>query len=86
MEVQASPQLEVVVNSPDRLIWEGKAYSVSSENSTGPFDVLPEHANFVTMIEKKPITIRTGLKEEVFQYDNAVLSVKDNVLTVYAEI
>jgi len=67
MKDQIAPQLEVVVNSPDKLIWEGKAYSISSENSAGVFDILPEHANFVTMIENKPITIRTGLKEEVFQ-------------------
>ncbi len=86
MDTQMTPQLDVIVNSPNRLIWEGKAQSVSSENSTGVFDILPEHANFVTMIENKPIVIRTGLKEEIFQYDNAVLSVKGNLLTIYAEI
>ena len=86
MDTQTAPQLDVIVNSPDHLIWEGKAYSVSAENSTGVFDILPGHANFVTMVEGKPIIVRTGLKEEVFQYSNVLLSVKDNLLTIYAEI
>ena len=84
----ATPEtLKVVINSPDELIWEGEAESVSSENSTGKFDVLAEHANFVTMITNKPITIRTvGGKNQVFSYKTAVLSVRGGRVTIYAEI
>lgn len=85
-EVQIPSTLNVVINSPEKLVWEGRANSVSSKNSTGQFDVLPGHANFVTMIENEPILIRVGEKEERFQYENAVLSVQGGNITIYAEI
>ena len=78
--------LNVVINSPNKLIWEGRASSVSSKNSTGTFDILPEHANFITMIEREPIVVRTGTGDQTFTYDNAVVSVQDGNVTIYAGI
>jgi F0F1-type ATP synthase epsilon subunit len=83
---QKSDKLTVVINSPDRLIWEGKADSVSSENSDGAFDVLPEHAHFITIIEDKPIIVRSSNQEERYMYENAVLMVKEGVVTIYTDI
>ena len=85
-EGRSVTEFDVIVNSPSKLIWEGKATSVSSENSKGKFDILPEHANFITMIEDKPITIRTGTTDRTLRYDNAVLSVKSGSVTIYAGI
>lgn len=79
-------KFKVSINSPDELIWEGMANSVSSKNSSGPFDILPEHANFITMIEGDPIIVRFLDKEHVFKYSNAVLSVYNNIVTVYTEL
>ena len=82
-----SGELQVVVATPDELIWEGKAESVSSENSAGPFDILPQHANFVTMIKGKPITIRTiGDGEKTFTYKNAVITVAKDKVSIYNDI
>lgn len=79
-------QINVIVNSPDKLIWEGRADSVSSENTEGTFDILPEHANFVTMIENKPVVVRSGGTQKEFQYQNAVLVVRGKMVTIYAGI
>jgi len=77
----------VTVVSPDERIWEGKAYSISSENSAGKFDILPEHANFVTIIKNKPIVIRTeNKKEQIFTYKNAVLAINNGKVAIYADI
>jgi len=84
--IDGDGQLNIIINSPDKLIWEGKATSVSSENSTGVFDILPGHSNFVTMIEGKPIVVQTDTSEETFKYENAVLSVKGGVVIIYADI
>jgi F0F1-type ATP synthase epsilon subunit len=78
----------VAVTSPDKVIWEGKGISVSAENSTGRFDILPEHANFVTII--KPgvsIVVRTAEgSEHTFAYKNVVLAVKDGRVGIYVNI
>ena len=75
--------LNVEINSPEKLIWEGQAKSVSSENSSGPFDILPYHANFITIIEDHPVKINTGLKIEEFHYTNAIIYASKNKVLIY---
>jgi F0F1-type ATP synthase epsilon subunit len=76
--------LNVKIVSPEQIVWEGRARSVSSVNPDGPFDVLPEHANFVTVIEKKPITIRTEDKKPVvFTFEQCVLYITSNKVSIY---
>jgi len=79
--------LKVVISNPSELIWEGEAESVSSENSAGKFDILSGHANFVTMINNKPIIIRNrDNKDQVVTYKTAVLSVMNGRVMIYADI
>lgn len=84
----ATPTFQVKITTPDEVAWEGKAVSVSSQNSTGPFDLLPGHANFVTLINKDaPIVVRDEEnKERSYTYTTAIISVRDGVVTVYTEI
>jgi F-type H+-transporting ATPase subunit epsilon len=81
-----SASLIVKIVTPAGVIWEGTAESVSSHNSSGDFDVLPDHANMVTLIEKEPIILLTAGKEQRFEFEKAVLSVRDNRVAVYADI
>jgi F-type H+-transporting ATPase subunit epsilon len=80
-------QLSVRITSPDHVIWEGNAKSVSSKNSDGPFDILPEHANFVTVIEQNPITIRTTEKKPlIYTFGQSVIYAHDNTVNIYTTI
>ncbi len=80
-------ELQVVVATPDEQVWEGKAESISSENSAGPFDILPQHANFVTMVKGKPIVVRTiNDGEKTFSYKNAVITVSKDKVSIYNDI
>lgn len=79
--------LKVTIKSPSQDIFTGEIESLSSQNSTGKFDVLPGHANFLTVIENKPITIRqkeTGKQE--FNFPLAIISVTNNQVIVYTDI
>ena len=78
--------LSVTINSPEKIVWEGIADVVTSENSQGIFNILPEHANFVTVIEKKPIYIQHKKEKDEFFFDTAVLSVNANVVTIYVDL
>ncbi|OGG12286.1 hypothetical protein A3J20_02600 [Candidatus Gottesmanbacteria bacterium RIFCSPLOWO2_02_FULL_42_29] len=75
--------LTVEISSPDKQIWHGTAESVSSENSAGVFDILPFHANFITIIEDKPIKIKTLDKTEEFKFANSILYVSLNKVLIY---
>jgi len=46
------------------VFFEGEAESVSSENQLGKFDVLPQHANFISLIFNEVIIV-TPKKEKI---------------------
>ncbi|MBI2593624.1 hypothetical protein HYW44_03200 [Candidatus Daviesbacteria bacterium] len=54
--------LNVKIISPTQTIFEGKVLSISSVNSTGKFDILPFHANFITLVQKNPVILRVKKK------------------------
>ncbi len=79
--------LHVRIISPQQLILDTQAESVSSKNSSGPFDILPQHANFITMIENSPIVVRiTKQKPVVFKFPLAIVLVTSNQVNIYTYI
>jgi hypothetical protein len=74
----ASNVLNVKILSPTQTIFEGEAYSVSSANSAGNFDILPYHANFITMVQKVPIRLRVRKKDADSKTDLG-LEILDNM-------
>ena len=79
--------LRVQVLSPKGLQWEGEAQSVSSVNSQGPFDLLPQHAHFISLVKSQPIVLidRNG-KEYTLKYETAVVRLFDDIVTIYADV
>lgn len=76
--------LHVRIISPQQLILEANAQSVSSKNSQGRFDVLPQHANFITVVENSPIVVRIkGQKPPVFKFPIAIIHVQENNVNIY---
>jgi len=78
--------LSVQIMNPNEVLWEGEARSVSSKNNYGPFDLLPEHANFVTLVKKDPIIVRGVDEEKTFTFDSAVIHIHDNKVLIFAQI
>lgn len=82
----ASAVLHVRINSPEKIIWEGEAEWVSSENSEGKFDILPMHANFLSVIRKKPIVVRSSGKETPYTFETSVIYAHKNTVAIYTNI
>lgn len=79
--------LNVLVASPQEKIWEGKAKAVSSINLEGPFDILPFHATFVTIVDGNPIKVLTeNGKTEEFKFDRCVIYNRNNSVSVYTQV
>jgi len=81
-----SDRLSVRINSPEKFIWEGEAVSVSSVNNNGPFDILPLHANFITIIRNTPIRVNTGQEVKDFTFPNAIIYAHANAVSIYTNI
>jgi F0F1-type ATP synthase epsilon subunit len=69
------PILAVTVRNKDKVLYDGQAYAVSAINDKGPFDILAEHENFISLIKDK-IIIHTTLKE------NKEIKIEDGILRV----
>lgn len=76
--------LHVRIISPQKLILETEAESVSSKNLDGPFDILSLHANFLTVIEKQPIVVRiNGQKPLTYNFPFAIIFAQKNQVNIY---
>lgn len=80
-------RLKVRIISPKQIIFDGEAYAVSSINALGNFDILPEHSNFITLIENNPIIITKLDKTQMtFNFDLAIVYHTNNKVSIYTEI
>ena len=74
------------VITPKETLFQGEAISVTSTNSEGKFDILAQHANFITLIEGKPIDVRLSDKRTVqFKFSQAIIYNYHNVVSIFAE-
>lgn len=79
-------KLQVKISTPREILYEGEADSVSSVNSQGDFDILPFHANFVTLVQKEPIRVKIGSREKQFSFKNAVIHTDNSIVRVYGDV
>lgn len=77
--------LNVKILTPKTVLFQGPAQSVSSKNSQGAFDILPEHANFITIIQNQPIIIRSKQEALTFNFSQAIVYNSNNSVSIFAE-
>jgi F0F1-type ATP synthase epsilon subunit len=80
-----SETLKVDIRNRKEQFFKGEAKTVSSVNDTGEFDVLPQHANFVTLIKAYVIVDKGMQSEKKFEIDNGVLAAKTDAVDVYLD-
>ena len=79
--------LNVRIVTPRAVVYEGQVLSISSANSPGKFDILPGHANFITIIEHSPIIIRMEKKRRLtFNFPVAIISNMKNKVNIYTDL
>lgn len=78
--------LRVKVHSPFKVYFEGKAGSVSAENNTGPFDILPEHHNFITLLNACDLIIRNKEEEKRIKIARGIMHVKEDFVNVFLDV
>lgn len=78
--------IHLTIMSPHSVVWEGAVRSLSSENSEGPFDILPEHARFISLIHAHPVQVELldGTEKE-FRFESAVLAFENDEAKIYMQ-
>ena len=78
--------MHVKVYAPFRVYYDGRAESISAENLTGPFDILPRHHNFMTLLSPCEIIVRDGDKEEKVKINKGIMHVKADEVIVFLDV
>jgi F0F1-type ATP synthase epsilon subunit len=80
--------MRLKVYSPQKVYYDEAATSVSAANATGPFDVLPGHHNFITLLNPCIIDIRRPgkLAPQHIKISGGVMHVKANYTIVFLDV
>lgn len=78
-----TPQLKVRVLTPEGVLYDGAVLAVSGVNETGPFAILPQHANFISIITGF-VRLHEGRQHaQEIKVERAVLTCRNNEVEVY---
>jgi F0F1-type ATP synthase epsilon subunit len=84
--VKGEETLQAKVWSPFRVYFNDEAKSVSAVNGTGPFDVLPHHHNFITLLNSCDLALATKDGDIKIKISGGVMHVHQNVVTVFLDV
>ena len=82
----SNTDMHVRVYAPYKIYYNGPAQSVSAVNNTGPFDILPRHHNFMTLLAPCDILVRHGDEQEKITIQRGVMHVKANEVIVFLDV
>ena len=85
-KVPASTDMHIKISSPFHVYFEDRANSISALNDTGPFDILPGHRNFMTLVSACELVIRTASGDQRIKIARAVMHVKADQVTVFLDV
>jgi F0F1-type ATP synthase epsilon subunit len=75
--------LFVTTHDRSGVLFKGNALTVSSYNQKGKFDVLKEHANFISLIQKEIIIVKPDGTQKTVTVGNGVMRVAGNIVDIY---
>jgi F0F1-type ATP synthase epsilon subunit len=79
--------LHIKVYSPYKTYFDEMAGSISAVNNTGPFDILPKHHNFLTLLNPCELSIRLLNGEEVkIKISRGIMHVKKDQVVVFLDV
>ncbi len=80
------PMIHIKVYSPYQTYFDDIAYSISGLNNTGPFDVLPRHHNFITLLNPSVLEIHVPDAVKRIRISRGVMHVKANKVIVFLDV
>ena len=86
VESQHTTLKQVKIYSPFRVYFDGEATSISAENKTGPFDILPGHKNFMSLLTPCEVIVRSKKGEQKLKIDRAVMHVRQDTVKIFLDV
>ena len=86
MPSTAKSTLSVIARAPFHVYYEGPALVVSAVNEVGPFDILPGHADFFSILDPCEVTIETEAEPITFGITNGIAAVRNDEVMLFVNI
>ena len=80
------PMMHIKVYSPYKVYFDDDGESISAVNATGPFDILPQHHRFMTLLSPCEMVVRTKQRQEKIRISGGLMHVKSDQVTVFLDI
>ena len=77
------PAIFVVMRTKEGITFKDKVKAVTSYNEKGPFDILPEHENFISLINQHLVVHTMDGKENEIKVETAVIKVYKNEVHIF---
>ena len=81
--IKMDANFNLFVRSREGIVYKGEVDSITSFNEEGEFDVLAQHANFISLIQKALIIRDLSGKVKKIDVSNALMRVRKNYVEVY---
>jgi F-type H+-transporting ATPase subunit epsilon len=79
--------LQIIARAPFQLYYEGPATVVSAVNPVGPFDILPGHADFFSVLVPCQVIIEPPEGEPVtFDITTGIVTAQDNDVNLFVNM
>lgn len=78
-------QIQLIIVSPEHILYEGNVEHVTFPGSFGSFTVLPEHAPLISSLEKGTIKYSEGGKVESIEIESGFVEINDNIISACIE-
>lgn len=72
--------------SPFETYFEGPALAISAENATGPFDILFDHEDFLSLLVPCTVRVQTPQGDKEFPLQRGILQVSNNTVWLFANV
>lgn len=79
--------LNVIARAPFTVYYEGPANAVSATNQIGPFDVLPGHADFFSVLEPGQVAIEIENGDPIiFDINAGIITARGNEVHLFVNM
>lgn len=72
--------------SPFETYYQGQAYSLSAANKSGPFDILPGHANFLCLLSPGSVEINTPYGKRQYNLVRGIVRVSQDKVVLFTNV
>ena len=87
IEDNGEHSMRVKIYSPFKEYFDDQAFSISAENATGPFDILPTHHNFISLLLPCEVVLRTVKKgDQRIRISAGLMHVKADRVIVFLDV